>query len=225
MRSSLYRSNRPALPTVRPSVAAVLAALSSLVLNPALAQSETAAGSQSAADAAPAQLAQLAQLAPVVVTSTRTAQPLTEALPHTTVVTQEDIVNSQAPDLRTLLRNQAGVELTANGGMGSNTSLFMRGANSNQTLILIDGVRVSSVSSGTAQLANILPDQIDHIEVVRGNVSALYGSDASAAWCRSLPRAEQARRPRRTRRSNMAATIRARVRPAMAARSATPRST
>lgn len=173
MRSSLHRSTRPALPTVRPSVAAVLAALSSLVLNPALAQTETAAASQPAAGAAAA-----TQLAPVVVTSTRTAQPLTEALPHTTVVTQEDIVNSQAPDLRTLLRNQAGVELTANGGMGSNTSLFMRGANSNQTLILIDGVRVSSVSSGTAQLANILPDQIDHIEVVRGNVSALYGSDA-----------------------------------------------
>ncbi|WER45255.1 TonB-dependent receptor [Cupriavidus sp. WKF15] len=173
MRSSLYRSNRPALPTVRPSVAVVLAALSSLALNPAVAQTAGMPGaSQPAADAAPA------QLAPVVVTSTRTAQPLTEALPHTTVVTQEDIVNSQAPDLRTLLRNQAGVELTTNGGMGTNTSLFMRGANSNQTLILIDGVRVSSVSSGTAQLANILPDQIDHIEVVRGNVSALYGSDA-----------------------------------------------
>ncbi len=178
MRSSLYRSNRPALPTVRPPVAAVLAALSSLVLNPALAQSETAAGSQSAADAAPAQLAQLAQLAPVVVTSTRTAQPLTEALPHTTVVTQEDIVNSQAPDLRTLLRNQAGVEFSTTGGMGSTTSLFMRGANSNQSLVLIDGVRISSSSTGTAQLENILPDEIDHIEVVRGNVSALYGSDA-----------------------------------------------
>ena len=173
MRSSLYRSNRPALPTVRPSVAAVLAAVSSLVLNPALAQTETGSGSQPVAGTAAA-----TQLPPVVVTSTRTAQPLTEALPHTTVVTQEDIVNSQAPDLRTLLRNQAGVELTANGGMGSNTSIFMRGANSNQTLILIDGARVSSVSSGTAQLANILPDQIDHIEVVRGNVSALYGSDA-----------------------------------------------
>ncbi|CAG9175941.1 Vitamin B12 transporter BtuB [Cupriavidus laharis] len=172
MRSSLYRSNRPALPAVRPSVAAVLAALSSLVLNPAAAQTETAVASQPAAGTA------ATQLAPVVVTSTRTAQPLTDALPHTTVVTQEDIVNSQAPDLRTLLRNQAGVELTTNGGMGTNTSLFMRGANSNQTLILIDGVRVSSVSSGTAQLANILPDQIDHIEVVRGNVSALYGSDA-----------------------------------------------
>ncbi|MBV8273416.1 MAG: TonB-dependent receptor [Cupriavidus sp.] len=117
-------------------------------------------------------------LAPVVVTASRMAQSVTEALPSTTVVTQEDIVNSQAPDLRSLLRNQAGVEFATNGGIGTNTSLFMRGANSNQVLIMIDGVRISSVSSGTAQIANILPDQIDHIEVVRGNVSSLYGSDA-----------------------------------------------
>ncbi|WP_423198241.1 MULTISPECIES: TonB-dependent receptor plug domain-containing protein [unclassified Cupriavidus] len=120
----------------------------------------------------------VAELAPVVVTASRTAQAVTDALPHTTVVTQEDIVNSQAPDLRTLLRGQAGVEFAQTGGMGTNTTLFMRGANSNQVLILIDGVRVAGVSGGTAQLANILPDQIDHIEVVRGNVSALYGSDA-----------------------------------------------
>jgi len=117
-------------------------------------------------------------LAPVVVTASRTAQSVTEALPHTTVVTQEDIVNSQAPDLRSLLRNQAGVEFSTTGGMGSSTSLFMRGANSNQVLIMIDGVRIAGVSNGNAQIANILPDQIDHIEVVRGNVSALYGSDA-----------------------------------------------
>ena len=121
---------------------------------------------------------QAQSLSPVVVTASRTAQSVADALPHTTVVTQDDIVSSQAPDLRSLLRGQAGVEFTANGGMGANTSLFMRGANSNQVLILIDGVRVSGASSGTAQLGNILPDQIDHIEVVRGNVSALYGSDA-----------------------------------------------
>ncbi|MGY8526058.1 TonB-dependent receptor domain-containing protein [Paracidovorax citrulli] len=125
-----------------------------------------------------AQAAPAASLAPVVVSASRTAEPLEEALPHTTVITRQDIDNSQAPDLRSLLRTQAGVELTTNGGMGANTSLFLRGANSNQTLILIDGVRIASVSSGTSQLANILPDEIDRIEVVRGNVSALYGSDA-----------------------------------------------
>lgn len=131
-----------------------------------------------AAASQPESQPQAQSLAPVVVTASRTAQSVTEALPHTTVVTHDDIVNSQAPDLRSLLRGQAGVEFAANGGMGSNTTLFMRGANSNQVLILIDGVRVAGASGGTAQLANILPDEIDHIEVVRGNVSALYGSDA-----------------------------------------------
>ncbi|MGO4808290.1 TonB-dependent receptor plug domain-containing protein [Cupriavidus sp. 2MCAB6] len=178
MRSSSYRSSRPALPARRhtapvfvsrqlPAALAALLAVSAPGI--AMAQSAGQSASQPAADA---------QLDPVVVTATRTVQPLTEALPHTTVVTQQDIVNSQAIDLRSLLRTQAGVEFAANGGLGANTSLFMRGANSNQTLILIDGVRISAASSGTAQLSNILPDQIDHIEIVRGNVSALYGSDA-----------------------------------------------
>ncbi|CAG9177550.1 TonB-dependent receptor domain-containing protein [Cupriavidus respiraculi] len=162
MHSSSLRHSNPAMPALRPIAAAL--ACASLVLPMSVAYGQSTA---------PA-----ASLAPVVVSASRTEQSITEALPHTTVVTQQDIVDSQAPDLRSLLRTQAGVEFAANGGMGANTSLFMRGANSNQTLILIDGVRIASASSGTAQLANILPDEIDRIEVVRGNVSALYGSDA-----------------------------------------------
>jgi len=208
MRSSSSRHRRPASPALRQSLPVLVAARARRPLSagllavlaagahglaqaqpvpdsepapqpaaqPAVAQPVAQPAAQSATQ--PATQPAATPLAPVVVTATRTAQALTEALPHTTVVTQQDIVNSQAPDLRTLLRSQAGVEFAANGGMGANTTLFMRGANGNQTLILIDGVRVSSASSGTAQLANILPDQIDHIEVVRGNVSALYGSDA-----------------------------------------------
>ncbi|MHA7681537.1 TonB-dependent receptor plug domain-containing protein [Cupriavidus sp. PET2-C1] len=185
MRSSSYRSSRPALPArpatapasvsvsvsrqVRATPVALLALLAVCAPGAAMAQAAWQAAAQPAADA---------QLDPVVVTATRTSQPLTEALPHTTVVTQQDIANSQAPDLRSLLRTQAGVEFATTGGMGANTSIYMRGASPTQTLILIDGVRVSSASSGAAQLSNILSDQIDHIEVVRGNVSALYGSDA-----------------------------------------------
>jgi len=185
MRSTLSRPTVAHKPPVRPSMPAVLAAIALLPSASVFAQ--TAPSDDSTANApagapvsapANAPTANAQTLMPVVVTASRTAQPVTEALPSTSVVTQEDIVNSQAPDLRSLLRNQAGVEFSTTGGMGSNTSLYMRGANSNQVLIMIDGVRVSGVSSGTAQIANILPDQIDHIEVVRGNVSALYGSDA-----------------------------------------------
>ncbi|RZT41291.1 TonB-dependent receptor domain-containing protein [Cupriavidus agavae] len=164
MRFTPSRSTAAAHPPVRPCAPAILAAAAVVSTSSLPAFAQSAAEGQS--------------LAPVVVTASRTAQSVTEALPHTTVVTHDDIVNSQAPDLRTLLRGQAGVEFSANGGMGANTTLFLRGANSNQVLILIDGVRVAGVSGGTAQLANILPDQIERIEVVRGNVSALYGSDA-----------------------------------------------
>ena len=118
------------------------------------------------------------ELNPTVVTASRSEQRLSDALPHTTVISRADIERSQAPDAVTLLRREAGVEIAQNGGPGSNASIFMRGASSNQTLILIDGVRVSSGTLGTTQIAQLMADQIDHIEIVRGNVSALYGSDA-----------------------------------------------
>lgn len=203
MLSTSSRSRRLALPAPRPTArvrahAIVRRLVGDIVRNPAADIARNLAGDIARAAGSPAQAALLSAttlcawpalaqqpapsgdttLAPVVVSATRTAQPLDEALPHTTVITQQEIANSQAPDLRSLLRTQAGLELAATGGMGANTTLFMRGANSNQTLILIDGVRIASASSGTAQLANILPDEIDRIEVVRGNVSALYGSDA-----------------------------------------------
>lgn len=118
-------------------------------------------------------------LAPVVVTASRIEQPQTDALPHTTVISADDIRNSQARDLPTLLRAEAGIELAQNGGPGTQAALFMRGATPNQTLILIDGVPVRKQDfSGGAALEHILPDQIDHIEIVRGNVSAIYGSGA-----------------------------------------------
>lgn len=171
-------SRAPSSP-LRPFVAALCAAPLAIPFAVYSVQARaTDAAAEPAAAAADTAAAPATTLAPVVVSASRTAQAITETLPATTVVTRADIDNSQAPDLRTLLRGQAGLELAATGGMGSNTTLFMRGANSDQVLILVDGMRIGSVSSGTAQLANILPDQIDHIEIVRGNVSALYGSDA-----------------------------------------------
>ncbi|WP_316656494.1 TonB-dependent receptor plug domain-containing protein [Ralstonia condita] len=122
--------------------------------------------------------ASLGELNPTVVTASRGEQPLSDALPHTTVISRADIERSQAPDAVTLLRREAGIEIAQSGGPGSSASIFMRGASSNQTLILIDGVRVSSGTTGSAQIDQLMADQIDHIEIVRGNVSALYGSDA-----------------------------------------------
>lgn len=121
----------------------------------------------------------LAQSVPqVVVTATRTEQALTETLASTTVLTREDIRDTQAADLPALLRGAAGIEIVQSGGVGNNASIFMRGGNSNHTLILLDGMRINSTTTGTTALERLTLDQIERVEIVRGNVSALYGSEA-----------------------------------------------
>lgn len=114
----------------------------------------------------------------VVVTATRVAQPLKQSLSSTTVITQEDIRNSQATDVATILRGVAGVEFSQNGGIGKATSLFLRGSESTQVLVLLDGVRINSATMDTTAIQDLMLDQIERIEVVRGNVSSLYGSEA-----------------------------------------------
>jgi len=114
----------------------------------------------------------------VVVTASRTEQVLMQTLLHTSVLTRQDIDTSQAADVPTLLRNLAGVEIYQSGGIGKQSSLFLRGTNSSHTLVLLDGVRISSATTGATAIDQLMLDQIERIEVVRGNVSSLYGSEA-----------------------------------------------
>ena len=115
----------------------------------------------------------------VVVTAARSPQALTDALPHTTVITRDDIEHSQAVDLAALLATEAGVQLASNGGRGTATTLFMRGAPTRQVLVLVDGVPLSRQdATGQVGVEHVMLDQVDRIEIVRGNVSALYGSGA-----------------------------------------------
>ena len=119
------------------------------------------------------------QLAETVVTATRNVQLLSAALPHTTVITREDIERSQATDLVTLLQRESGLQRTQNGGIGSTSSIFMRGAAALETLVLIDGVPQNKQdASGAVSLEHIMLDSIERVEIVRGNVSAIYGSGA-----------------------------------------------
>lgn len=114
----------------------------------------------------------------VIETPTRFAQPLDRSLLHATVISQQDIQNSQAVDVPSVLKNLAGVELYQSGGVGQQSSLFLRGTNSSHVLVLLDGVRINSATAGTTELDQLMLDQVDHIEVVRGNTSSLYGSEA-----------------------------------------------
>lgn len=117
-------------------------------------------------------------LEPLLVTATRSAQPLSLSLSASTVLERADIERSQARDALELLRGVAGIDLARSGGPGSQTSLFMRGSNSNHVLVLIDGVRVSSATTGTYAFEFLPIEQIERIEIVRGPRASVWGSDA-----------------------------------------------
>ena len=115
----------------------------------------------------------------VVITAARSPQLLTDALPHTTVLLREDIERSQALDLPTLLAAEAGVQFASNGARGTATALFLRGAPTRQVLVLVDGVPLARQdATGQVGIEHLMLDQVERVEVVRGNVSALYGSGA-----------------------------------------------
>ncbi len=128
--------------------------------------------------ATPQTTASRTSLQPVVVTATRTDVMLDDELAPVTVITAADIRRLQPVSLIDLLSGLPGVSLANSGGIGQQTSLFLRGTNSNQTLVLVDGVRVGSVSAGLPALEQIPVDQIARIEIVRGPRSSLYGADA-----------------------------------------------
>ena len=121
----------------------------------------------------------LAQEDAVVVTASRTAQRIRDAIPHTTVLTEKEIRDSQAVDLPTLLRSEAGFEMAQTGGIGAVSSpLSLRGSTSARTLVLVDGVRIEDSGFSSTALQHIMLDQVERVEIVRGNVSSLYGSNA-----------------------------------------------
>ncbi len=119
-----------------------------------------------------------AALPPLVVTASRSEQPLTDLLADVTVIGPDEIARAGAQAVLDLLQRQPGVEVIRNGGPGGVSGVFLRGANAAQTLVLIDGVRVGSSSTGAATLEAIPLEQIDHIEILRGPASSLYGADA-----------------------------------------------
>ena len=114
----------------------------------------------------------------VVVTATRTAQTQDQALAAITVIDRAEILRLQPASLPDLLTGRAGISLANNGGPGKSTSLFLRGTESDHVLVLVDGVKIGSATSGGASLQDIPVEQIDRVEIVRGPFSSLYGSEA-----------------------------------------------
>jgi vitamin B12 transporter len=118
------------------------------------------------------------QLNPVVITATRTAEPIQSVLAPVSVLERADIERLQSKDFSDLISHLPGVDISRDGGPGALSSLYLRGTNSDHTLFLIDGQRVSSATLGSTSFQFLDPQQIEKIEVVRGPKSTLYGSDA-----------------------------------------------
>lgn len=114
----------------------------------------------------------------VVVTATRQAQRASEVLSRVEVIDRETIDRAGQATLVDLLRAQPGIRVASNGGAGANASVFMRGAESRHTLLIVDGMRLGAASSGQPTLEAIPLSMIERIEILRGPASALYGSEA-----------------------------------------------
>ena len=116
----------------------------------------------------------------VVVTATRVATPMDQVASAITVIDAVDIDARQQRSLPDVLRDVPGLNLVQVGGEGGQTSLFMRGANSNHTKVLVDGIEVSDPSSpnGAYDFGKFNSADIARVEVLRGPQSGLYGSDA-----------------------------------------------
>lgn len=112
-----------------------------------------------------------------VITASRTGHsPVSIA--SSSLITRDEIERQQAGSVPELLQRLAGVSVTSNGGRGKSTSVSIRGTSDKHVLVLIDGVRVGSATSGSAALQSIPVEQIERIEIVRGPRSSLYGSEA-----------------------------------------------
>lgn len=121
-----------------------------------------------------------------IVTATRREMPVEKSTRFATVLTREDIEKSGAVFVVDLLRALPGITVTQSGPLGRTVGLFVRGMNSNQTLVMIDGVQINSLTTGQAELADLTTENIvsveniERIEILRGPQSTLYGPDAMA---------------------------------------------
>ncbi|MEM7781086.1 MAG: TonB-dependent receptor [Pseudomonadota bacterium] len=116
----------------------------------------------------------------IVVTANRTSRAISQVGESVTVVGEEEIINRQATDVLDILRTVPGVTFNRNGGLGTNAGVSIRGAQSDQTLVLIDGIRINDPASpgGGFNFGPLLAGNISRVEVVRGSQSVLYGSQA-----------------------------------------------
>ena len=124
----------------------------------------------------------------IVVVANRIEQPLASSMASVEFINAEEIAASQSQDLLDLLSGRAGISLARDGGTGKNTSLFLRGTDSDHTLVYIDGQPINGLSDGRARLEYLPLDQFERVEIVRGARSSIYGSEAIGGVIRLFSR-------------------------------------
>src|SRR5690606_1817154 len=114
----------------------------------------------------------------IVVTASRSPEPLADVVGDVTVIGPKQLAEARGDSIAEIIGRQPGVQFTTYGGPQTITSLFMRGANSSHTLVLVDGMRINGATSGGVNLPAIDPAMVERIEILRGAASSVYGSDA-----------------------------------------------
>ncbi|HMP57619.1 MAG TPA: TonB-dependent receptor plug domain-containing protein, partial [Novosphingobium sp.] len=122
----------------------------------------------------------IAQDTSIVVVASGAVQPVEVVGQSVSVAGQEEIDAVQGADLTRLLERLPGLSFTRNGGLGAQTGIFVRGANADQLLVMIDGVRVADYASpgGGYDLGNLLAGNLAKVELLRGSNSVVWGSQA-----------------------------------------------
>ncbi|NNF16021.1 MAG: TonB-dependent receptor [Gammaproteobacteria bacterium] len=131
----------------------------------------------------------------MIVTASRAPEPASRRAVTTIVIDRQQIKQQNARDLADLLRFHAGLDIGRNGGPGQVSSVFVRGAESNHVLVMLDGVRINPGTIGVPAIQNIDPDIVDRVEIVKGPRSSLYGSDAIGAVINVITRRDTAPKP------------------------------
>ena len=149
-----------------------------VMISPATRQAALASLALAVATPAAQAQAQAPALTAVLVTATRTPQAARDIISDSLSIGADEIARSGAGSITEVLQRQRGIEVARNGGPGANSSVFLRGSNGNQVVVLVDGVRIGSASSGAAAWNAIPLGAIDHVEVVYGPLSTIYGADA-----------------------------------------------
>ena len=121
---------------------------------------------------------EIRKVEPVVVTATKLETPAAQLGATVTVIDGSEIEARHYATIDDALRNVPGVDIRRSGSFGKTAAISIRGANPNQVQVLVDGVRVKSATLGQVDLADIAPELIERIEVIRGSQSTIYGADA-----------------------------------------------